>query len=273
MQCPNHYCDATVDAATPACPQAGVSSRALPRAALRCLNVVLLLSLMLACSCKFRRSADNAFCQNNLKRLQIVLQQYAEKNRGMYPAMSAQPGVLMFSPKAIPPSKDTDPIAYTLTCPTCRLAERGTASRKAARMEPPPHDDQSYFYVGYAMRNERDLEAFAKAYRKQIAEGGTVDKDLVVQDDDGARVLKRLSEEVLRATQMSYSAPPYQSPGVPPTGDIPLLIERDLGHVLGDADGMRGGNVLYLHSGVVFVERGTWPMTQKTQRILAGLAD
>ncbi len=220
---------------------------------------------------KWRPNMDLTECGRNLRQVNVfVFQKYADENEGMYPPLSSQPGVLMFSAEAVPPKDNTDPLS--LTCPTIRYAKQRTTGPKASDKPASPYDDQSYFYLGYAVRDDDDVEAFAQAYRKKIAEGGTFDEDLVVQDGEETLVLPRLSRAVLRASH--WSGPPYQSPGVPPTDGIPLLIERDLGHRLPDTDDrMRGGNVLYLNHKTYFVERGTWPMTEKTQRILAELAE
>ena len=276
MQRPNPECDATVDAGARVCPQCGKDPEAF--ASLNSLKVVLMIVLVaLACSCKARHSHDMAVCQGNLREMQALFREYREENPGTFPPLSSQPGVLMFSAKAIAPKDDTEPLP--LTCPTIRYARKRTTGREAS-------DDQSYFYLGYAVLNDDDVEAFAKAYRKQIAEGGTFDGDLVVEDGEETRVLHRLSDgvfQVLRATQ-DHRSPPrleghrvlaYQTVGVAPTDDVPILIERGLGHVYADwgPPPPRGANVLYAYSGVHFIEHGTWPMTEKTQRILAELAE
>lgn len=257
-----------------------VSWRAFFGMSLGCLLAILIALPMSFIFGKSRHSADGAACWSNLKRIEILLRQYAEKNQGNYPPLSSQPGVLMFSPEAIPPE---DGILRSLACPTVRYSRKGTAGYKVARAETPPFDDHSYFYLGYAVLNDDAVEAFAQAYRKKIAEGGAFDENLVVEDSVGTHVLHRLSsdvKEVLSAAQDRLSVSPnagreayYQVPGVVTT-DVPLLIERDLGHVHSDWDGPpHGAYVLYLNAGLQFVERGTWPLTEKTQRILAELAE
>lgn len=241
--------------------------------------VALLLSFFFG---KGRLNADMATCGANLKRMEVVLREYTNENEGMFPPLSSQPGILMFSPEAVPP-KNSIIGPLPLTCPTARYAKKGTRTQNATYMQTSPFDDQSYFYLGYAVLDDDDVEAFAQAYRKQVAEGGAFDKDLVVQEGEGTRVLHRLSldvKEVWRATQDPHSVSPHEgresgfdSPCTVTT-DVPVLIERDLGHVYTDWDGPpRGANVLYLYDGIRFVERGTWPMTEKTQRILAELAE
>jgi hypothetical protein len=260
----------------------GLPRRALFATVLGYLNIVVPVVLLAwAYFGKGRPNQDMAVCQDNLRKMQTVFREYREEHPGMFPPLSPQPGVLMFSADSIP-LKETLP----LTCPTIRYAEKGTAAHKAARMQTPPHDDQSYFYLGYAVLNDDDVEAFAQAYRRQIAESGTFDEDLVVEDGEGTHVIHRLSDSVFQAlptTQERLSPPSleghqvvaYQTVGLAPTDDVPILIERDLGHVYTDwgPPPPRGAHVLYAYSGVHFIERGTWPMTEKTQRILAELAE
>jgi hypothetical protein len=158
----------------------------------------------------------------------------------------------MFSPEAIPP---TERLARHLTCPTMRKAKQPTTGPAS------PFDDQSYFYLGYVVLDDDDVEAFAQAYRKQIADGGTFDGDLTVETPNGTKVLHRLR-----------SAVDGDSENV-----APILIERDFGHIkIEKVDGrkvrLRGARVVYMNGSVQFVQRGTWPMTEKTQRILAELS-
>jgi hypothetical protein len=224
-----------------------------------------------------RMNADLVVCQNNLRQIEEALKRYADEHVGKYPALSSKSGVLMFTPDWVPPETDLGP---RLTCPNIRNTEKpatGSAS---------PFDDQSYFYLGYALRSDEAVEAFAKAYRKRIAEGGNFDEDLVVEDSEGKHVVHRLAQgvdEVLRKEHDRLSLSPYEGKGAgyqemePLTvcDDVPIMIERDLGHVCFDcADGApRVAHVLFLNSGLRDVARGTWPITEKTQRILAELAE
>lgn len=188
----------------------------------------------------------------------------------------------MFSPDVVPPNDTLGP--STFTCPTIRYAKHRTNISDDPSSN---YDDQSYFYLGYALLNDDAVEAFAKAYRKQIAEGGSFDEDLVVEDEKGTHVLHRLSDhvdQVLHESSDPYSVSSYEGrdeydsdythrPGVVGS-DIPLLIERDLGHRADkDFGRRRGAFVIFLRHGVQYVESGTWPMTEKTQRILAELAE
>jgi len=225
---------------------------------------------------KGRPNQEMAVCHHNLRLVQAVLREYAKEHQDMLPPLSPQPGVLMFSAEAVPPESFPGP--PPLTCPSTRR----TTEQKAPDTAASPYDDRSYFYLGYAVLDDDDVAAFAQAYRKQIAEGGTFDHDLTVETGGERRVLHRLSvnvKELWRATGDPNALSPYegreeyyQVPGVV-SADVPVLIERDVGHIQTDWDGRpRGANVLFLNAGVHFVQRGTWPITEKTQRILAELA-
>ncbi len=261
-------------------------------------NVALIGLVAFAYFNKGRPNADMVACEGNLRQMQTVLREYREANPGRFPPMSPRPGVLMFTPEAIPPERFPNRFSKGLpfTCPTIRSARTLWITPTPDNTES-AYDDQSYFYLGYAVFNDDDVEAFAKAYRKRIAEGGTFDDDLIVEDGNGTRVLHRLSDPVLVQYWVTHQedklphvtnpieafAPSlegnqvvaYQTVGVAPTDDVPLLIERDRDHVYTDwgPPAPRGAHVLYAYHGVQFIERGTWPMTEKTQRILAELAE
>lgn len=259
----------------------GVAWRPVPGALLGYFNITLVLLVTLSLHTKGRHNLDMAACAGNLRRIEAALDAYAAGNGGRFPPLPPRPGVLMFAPDMLPGGEE---LLSALTCPTARFAAKGMAAEKAARMGTPPADDQSYYYLGYALRSEAALEAFATAYRRGIAGGGGFTGDLVLEDAGGVHTLHRLAEnsrEVLRASPDSLAKSPYegQSPGyhVPcVTDDVPILIERDLGHRnidAVDAPPAEGAWVLYLNDGPCFIARGTWPVTEKTQRLLAELAE
>ena len=215
---------------------------------------------------------DLAVCASNLKRLEAALRVYIGANNNVYPPLSPRNGELTFTPGSVPLTYSTQEIS--LTCPTLR---------SAGKRPSPAHNDQSYCYLGYAVLDDDDVEAFASAYRKQLAAGKAFDAALRVDEGPTTRVLHRLSEKVdavWRATGDPNAVSPYEGHetttdwGAVVTADIPVLIERDRGHVFTDWDGRpRVIHALYLHSGLHMVQQGTWPFTKKTQRILAELAD
>jgi len=259
----------------------GVTGRALFGVLLGYSNVALIVFLALFLSGKHPHIFDMSICSKNLAQIETALREYAGKNRGMFPPLSSEPGVLMFSTEAIPQKEEIGPF---LTCPTIRFAKERTTGSAS------PFDDQSYYYLGYALLNDDAVEAFARAYRTRIAEGkgvegGMFDDDLIVEDAEGKHVLHRLAngvDKILHASRDRLSISPnagkgpgHQDPGVE-TDDVPILIERGIHHKNVDyfeGPVIRGAWVLYLNLGVQFVEEGTWPLTEKTQRILAELAE
>jgi len=260
----------------------GVCWRALFGAAIGCLVAILIGLPMFGFLHKWRHINDAVACGQNLRRLDGLLREYVRNNRGKFPPLSSQPGVLMFAPEAIPLEGDD---VGLFTCPTARYAEKGTAAYNAAHMTTPPFGDQSYFYLGYAVLDDDDVEAFARAYRKRVSAGGTFDEDLVVDDGEGTRILHRLQPDakyVWEQTQDPNAVSPYEGHegyGEIPdfggiTSDVPILIERGIGHVYTDWDKRpRYSHVLYAQEGLRTVERGTWPITEKTLSILEKLAE
>jgi len=252
----------------------GVRWRSLFGALVGYLAAGLIMLMAFSAPSKAHHHWESGICANNLKQIGIVLQMYANESKGgSLPPLSPQPGVLMFSAEAIDReaidrmdrdnlvSKDT--LGNLLTCPTLRYTRHRTTGPAS------PFDDQSYFYLGYLVLDDNDVEAFAQAYRKKIAEGGTFEGDLVVETGKGTRVLHRLAEGVERF-MLPEGVPLEQA--LAQTGvraksqsKIPIFIERDGVH-------LRGATVLYLDGHVSCVARGKWPNTEKTQRILADLA-
>ena len=214
----------------------GLTWRPLIGAMVGYFNVALISLLALPLFGKIPVNLDMSVCSHNLRRIESVLREYAEENRGMFPPLSSQPGVLMFPAEAIPheaiPQKED--IGPSLTCTTIRFSNQPTTGPVS------PFDDQSYFYLGYALLNDDAVEAFAQAYRKRISEGGTFDEDLVVEDAEGTHILHRLSKDVrdvLRASQDRLSISPnagkaggYPFPGMI-TDDVPILTRHSRNRV------------------------------------------
>jgi hypothetical protein len=216
-----------------------------------CLTLAFIANLTFDYFNTVRDDVDLTACGKNLRHLSEVLWKY---EGDFYPPLSPQPGVLMFSPKAIPSEES---IGISLTCPTMRKAKQPTTGPAS------PFDDQSYFYLGYAVQSDDDVEAFAQAYRKQVAAGGAFEGDLTVEKAEETKVLHRLRRDA--------SVNPEAQ------GKTPVFIERGCGHVrIETVDGrkvrVRGGRVVHMNGANNFVPQGTWPMTERTQRLLAEIA-
>ena len=192
-------------------------------------------------------------CADNLKALGRVCKAFTDKQKdGTFPVLSTTPGQLMWTTDEVTPFiKDTG----VFVCPADSDRARRTANEKC------PVDDESYFYLGYAVTGEMEMDAFCAAYKERIAKGFPFDTDLQVpagQGNGDGNIIHRLQEGVERFTVTGISGPGgsayWQSM-------IPVLIERFENHNYV----VPGGNVLFLDGHVEFVRYpGKWPMTPRT---------
>lgn len=233
--------------------------------------------------CQPRGGDDRrSLCQNNLKQLDVVFKMFAAEHPDkLYPPLSPEPGRLMFANDAegysnVYPEYLTDLSDLSIMlCPrTAGYSEPGSP-----RDESDVNfllDDHSYFYLGYAVLNDDEVEAFAEEYRRRIAEGrGFLDDMAVAQGKGnlGTNTIFRLRDDIERVIHADALAKAQQAPaGSPsagasvPTSEIPVMIERPDNH------SMPGGSVLYLDGHVDFIDfPGRWPMTKKTMSVLKEL--
>jgi prepilin-type processing-associated H-X9-DG protein len=127
------------------------------------------------------------------------------------------------------------------------------------RTNPPPPDlltpeiainDHSYFYLGYAISNQVELEAFASAYRATVKAGGSFDGELHFN----GVTLQRLSRHTESPDSMEQLA------------NIPVLLDR-----LGSHE-PEGSNVLFADGHVDYIKLGTkWPVTEEAMAVLLEL--
>ena len=128
-----------------------------------------------------------------------------------------------------------------------------------------PPDDRDYVYLGYVVKSDKDVEAFARAYRRRLAEGGDFQKDLQISEEH--KTILRIREGVERFYITDINDPNARGRA---QSEIPTLIEWPDKH---EVDGQQGGNVLYMDGHIEFVPYpGKWPMTEKTVSILCDLA-
>ncbi len=188
-----------------------------------------------------------ASCMNNLKQLGLVCVMFAAEARGgNFPLLDPRPGRLAPLKEDLYPEFMAEP--RILMCPTD--AER---TQKAKNAEGAPDwifDDQSYWYLGYALSNEAQGLEYINAYRKQAASGKGFEKDL--KNEQGKQPIRRLRNGVER-----FLITDLNDPKGNPCDRIPVMIERP-GHHKG------GSAVLFLDGHVELIPYpGKFPMTER----------
>lgn len=121
-----------------------------------------------------------------------VTEGYSEAHDGMYPPLSATPGRLMFVEGAEQPYAG-DGVRVDFICESDSQSGIEMVGYPGA-----PVDDWSYVYLGYVIENQAQLEQFAHAYKRIIAEGGDFTEDIKVasgQGNCGTDTIYRLREE------------------------------------------------------------------------------
>jgi prepilin-type processing-associated H-X9-DG protein len=184
-----------------------------------------------------------------------------ESEDQVFPELSPEPGKLMFSnqneahPNPIYSEFISD--LKIFACP-----EDGNVDWDATDDPTIMIDDQSYFYLGYAITNQTELQAFAEAYQKQITDGGNFKENLPVADATGTAGspnLYRLHNDLRSKIAEDIGESAIDT-------NPPVLIERSGNHTE-----PAGGNVLYFDGHVEFIRHGNWPMTDEALAVLNNL--
>jgi len=125
----------------------------------------------------------------------------------------------MWVKEAVYPEYCADPAI--LICPAekgpCQQAREENDLEQKARF---CFDNTSYWYLGYALPDEKTGLAFIQAYRKQIENGGDFTADL--KDAEG-NLIRRLQEGVERAFIMDIHDPAGAAKA---QSNLPVFIER-----------------------------------------------
>lgn len=202
---------------------------------------------------RIRAAARNQQCQANLKQVGLEMKRYAAENSdNMFPPLSSQAGCLMFDRAAVYPKYILH--ADLLACPEYLAQNRLWDNSASITLI----DDGSYFYLGYPVTCDEDVQAYAEVYRTRMRQGLPMNEKIPLNN---GRILPPLCEGVERFTYADKFNPPA-TPAMP----IPVLIERPGNHF------PPGGNVLYLDGFVEYVPYpGRWPMTEKTISTLESL--
>lgn len=204
------------------------------------------------------------WCPNNLKQLALTMKMYADEDpRDFFPPLSPEIGRLSMDRAAIYPEYMPDPNPNL--CPgdedRAYLEELRDATDWTPELVDQFFDDNSYFYLGYLVTNDEEMEQFARVYADMLVAGMRMEGDFEFPESKGVGDLWRLRtgiERVLFTEAEASSGSDHRA-----RAQVPLLIERIGNH------GVDGGNVVYLDGHVEFIRYpGEWPMTEKTVRIL-----
>jgi len=210
-------------------------------------------AIMLPALARAREAARRASCQNNLKQMGIVMKMYANESRGeAFPALSSEPGNLMMTGDAVYPEFMTD--LHVLICPS---------DADDSMTTPTDVRDHSYWYLGYVVTNQAELEAFHKAYMRVVEEGGDFEDDLLVEPGTGTAG----SDRIIRVRE-GVDVPPLRDPDeialrtAYNQDEIPVMFER-VGPRGESHHPEPGGHVLFMDGHVEFVPFGAWPYTEE----------
>ena len=160
----------------------------------RWLLIVLVLLMGLIAIASFFRELRDATRLASCRPYSVtwVTEGYSADHEGMYPPLSTTPGRLMFIEGAEQPYAGAG-VRVDFVCESDSQSGIEMVGYPGA-----PVDDWSYIYLGYVIENQAQLELFAEAYRRIVAEGGDFTEDIKVvsgQGNCGSDTIYRLREE------------------------------------------------------------------------------
>lgn len=199
-------------------------------------------------------------CEKNLTVLWGALQSHASTSSdGYYPELSRKPGTLMFESLS-PPLQPSDH-QLPFLCPDDVPDE----IVKGKSLEPGTAASLSYTYLGYAISNESELEAFSEVYEERVRAGLPFNEDLNAPTGKGSfggnkflrfgpQVDAVIKERPELATQVPVMWDQFAIMPAPPGTQVLMC-----NHVPG------GSNVLFLDGHVEFCKYPKqWPLTRGT---------
>lgn len=205
-------------------------------------------------------------CQNNLKQHGMVCIMFANDHGGVYPPLAQEPGRLSYAAGEVCGQQGVygEYLSDTtiMVCPS----DEDHKTLPVSRTDEDPLryvDDWSYFYLGYAVASDAEMQAFSEAYVDRMARGEPLYDDVPVDAGTGSfgtDTISRLSENLF----------PPQEPGQeenPLLGKVPVIIERRGNHP------DNAVNVLWMDGHVTLLKPGEWPNTDETMAALAAMDD
>lgn len=205
-----------------------------------------------------RSTARSDSSQNNQKQIGLICMMYANESQGQYfPPLMETPGTLMFAATESPEYREGrgEPVYPDYLLDTRILINPGAADADEwnARMEDDPLaavGDHHYVYLGYFIRDDAEMEAFADAYLAAVAEDGVPLADLAHE----GKTIHRLREGVERMA-FDPASDPLGAARV--QSEVPIYVERPGAWDNGEV------NVLYLDGHAERVPSGEFPNTEQ----------
>jgi len=204
---------------------------------------------------------NRADCANHLREWGLIFKMYASDNRGLFPLFSKDAGYLMPEPTLVYPDYVKD--MRILICPARSPVPDIPVNPLSDASLRTHFQSSDYYYLGYALRDDTDVEAFAAAYQVSVETGEVLPDILQATSEDGEkRHILRLNEGVERFFITDINSPATSTRA---QSAIPVMMDKLGNHP-------DGGNVLYMDGHIEFVQYGVWPMTERTHNALASLA-
>lgn len=237
-----------------------VSKRSLGRFIGLVIAVVMAAALYRSCD-SMRTYARRVSGANDLTELFQFVVHHARMHEGLFPPLDSEPGRLMIERNVMfeefGVTGRTVTMEYDDNAPyTWRDYEEEPALLKDRNLI----DDHSWWYLGYAVKNEQEGRAFLRGYLRHVANGLSFQSNLDtgrLDKDGNPLLLKRLAHPYLAKWTKGDS----------PGADIditPVFIERP-----GFWKNQPGGWVLFLDGHTEFIEYpGRFPMTEEFVRTL-----
>ena len=224
-------------------------------------------------------------CGNNFKELGLVLSMYANEHPdNMLPELSPQKGHLMFennTGEMLPIYPNYIVGLKLLICPAdfenkfisinqAKHFPRGSLDAKQYNPEE-IFQHSSYCYLGYAIKNDKEMRAFVEAYKKRIAQGLPFTTDIEVPPgtgtDGGDKILRLRDVDLSKCSgvekrkhwkSMSETAVMWDRCALAPNQKEPVLSHMN-----------RGIRVLFLdgHNEFIPYNEDRWPLTEETLRM------
>lgn len=203
---------------------------------LLCLGAVIG-AVMLPALARAREAARRATCQNNMKQIGIELRSYAGAHTGSFPPLVAEEGYMIFRGDI---NSSMDLALFQCPSEGTDFSERNEDGSV--------YLDSDYLYLGYAIRNQAELEALQKAFHEHGEDIEAVMALGKIAGPDGDIV--PLREDLEGAAS------------------IPVLVEWTLNH------DDRGANVLYLDGHTEFIKVGSkFPVTAEFYDVIEDMLE